>query len=194
MKLWTMTWMAFVMVFCFAIAAYAQETDKTEAAKIQAMAEAEAKLQPLETNIKSIFDETLKDRRIRYAEMEKFDQAVTVYQQALSDANQHLAIYKLTRESRAYQPAMDLHKLYFQNPVYGKSNQDKIRLLAAKEGVDLREIQTFVAFTQFMILLLLLIVGTACVAGGIKHENRIALMFGSALLVTFLILLIPVLS
>ena len=78
MKLWTMTWTAFVMVFCFAIAAYAQETDKTEMVKAQVIAEAEVKLQPLEANINILFDETLKDRQIKWEEMEKLDAAIEI--------------------------------------------------------------------------------------------------------------------
>lgn len=187
MKLWTMTWMAFVMVFCFAVAAYAQE-DKTEAAKAQTIAETEAKLQPLEANIKSLFYETLLDRRIQYAEMEKLDTAIEKYQQELVAVRQHLAIYKnLTRESRAYQPAMELNKLYFSGYFFlsdGRHHQKEIRLLAAKEGVDIQDIgvQPPVGFC-----LVLLFCGAIVFLVGVKEKCAPAILWGIAFLIMSLI-------
>ena len=158
MKLWTMTWTAFVMVFCFAVAAYADPVgeDKTEAVKIQAIVEAEAKLQPLEANIKTIFDETLKDRRIQYSEMKKLDAAIEKYETELKAVNQHMAIYGYARESRAYQPAIELNKLYFPGYFFlsdGRWHQNEMRLLAAKEGVDIQSIAVS-PLTGFCLVLL----------------------------------------
>lgn len=164
MKYVGIAWMVIVFVFCFALMAYAEE-DKTEMVKAQAIAEAEAKLQPLANKVKDQFDEVLKDRKLGYTEMDILRKAIVKYQTNLDTANKHLAVYKTSLASEVYPPAVKLTKLYFTIFFLsdgGWHHQDEMRLLVAKEGVGLQDIESvapigFVIFLAFCFIIALLI-------------------------------------
>ncbi len=188
-----MVLMAVVALFCFTLAAYAQE-DKTEAAKIQAIADAEAMLQPLEDNVSILWKKMFEDRQVKWEEMKSLNAAIEKYENELEAANQHLSIYDDAKlPNRLYLSTREFNKFYFQGAKYGHLDQPKMRLIAAKEGVDLQKIEKHVnPATQGVSWLGILLCAGILLLGLIKKSPVVAALgFGlmAATSVSFLIII-----
>jgi hypothetical protein len=170
-----------VFVLCFALMAYADPTapateDKTEATKVAAEAEAKAQLKPYADRVKNQFNEVLKDRELAYEEMKLLRKAVKSYQSKLANVNKHLAVYKVSLISEAYPPAVKLTELYFTNLFFGNGrwHKDEMRLLAAKEGVDIQNIGDYPS----LFWLLILLAGVVCIVISTNRKTLPLLLLG----------------
>lgn len=188
-----------VFVLCFALMAYAEPTapapeDKTEAAMIQAIAEAEAKLQPLEDNVNILWKEMFEDRQVKWEEMRSLNAAIEKYEQELETANQHLSIYGAKLTNRLYLSTLEFNKFYFKGTKYGYLYQLKMRLIAAKEGVDLRKIETHLSGTGWTVPFGFMFLGWSLILYGWTKKETSPKIFGVICMVLAISLLLLGLS